>query len=72
MLSIRLPADIESRLGLLAEKTGRSKSFYVREAILDRIDDMEDFYLVDLAMDRIRKGQEAVLTADQMWNGLDD
>jgi RHH-type rel operon transcriptional repressor/antitoxin RelB len=42
MLSIRLDPEIDKRLEDLAARTGRTKSFYVREAILE---DMEDRYL---------------------------
>ena len=45
MLAIRLPLDIETRLTHLAEKTGRTKTYYARKAILDLIEDMEDTYL---------------------------
>ena len=41
MLALRLPADIEKRLTDLAAKSGRTKSYYVREAILAHLDDME-------------------------------
>lgn len=50
MLAIRLPEDIENRLTALAAKTGRTKTFYVKEAILEHLDDMEDKYL---AMNRL-------------------
>lgn len=45
MLALRLPIEIEQRLDALAKKTGRSKSFYAREAILRQIEDIEDEYL---------------------------
>lgn len=45
MLAIRLPEEIEARLAELAAKTGRTKTFYVREAILQHLDEMEDKYL---------------------------
>ncbi len=45
MLAIRLPEEIETRLAELAKKTGRTKTFYVREAILDHLDEIEDKYL---------------------------
>ena len=41
MLSVRVPNEVEARLTLLARNTGRSKSFYVREALLAHIDDLE-------------------------------
>jgi RHH-type rel operon transcriptional repressor/antitoxin RelB len=53
-LSIRLPEDIEARLDALARKTGRTKSFYVREAILEHLEDLEDYYL---ALERIQNPQ---------------
>jgi RHH-type rel operon transcriptional repressor/antitoxin RelB len=45
MLALRLPAEIEKRLNSLAKKTGRSKSFYAREAILRHLEDLEDYHL---------------------------
>ena len=45
MLAIRLDKEIENRLELLAKKTGRTKTFYAREAILEHLEDMEDYYL---------------------------
>ena len=47
MLAIRLPNDIEQRLADLARKTGRTKTFYAREAILMHLDDLEDIYLAE-------------------------
>ena len=72
ILSIELPEEIEARLERLAERTGRSKSFYVREAILEKIEDMEDVYLAEEALDRIRKGDEKIISAEGMWRGLED
>lgn len=45
MLAIRLPEDIENRLTELANKTGRTKTFYAKEAILEHLDEIEDKYL---------------------------
>lgn len=45
MIAFRLPPEIEQRLDALAKKTGRSKSYHPREAILRQLDDIEDFYL---------------------------
>lgn len=45
MLALRLPPEIEKRLATLARRTGRTKSFYAREAILRHIEDLEDYHL---------------------------
>ena len=53
MLALRLPPALEKRLGALAKKTGRTKSYYAREAILRHIEDIEDQHL---AVARIKRG----------------
>ena len=45
MIAVRLPPEVERRLEKLARKTRRSKTFYVREAILQHLEDLEDYYL---------------------------
>ena len=52
MLALRLPPEIEKRLSALAKKTGRSKSFYAREAILRHIEDLEDYHLARKRLSR--------------------
>jgi RHH-type transcriptional regulator, rel operon repressor / antitoxin RelB len=62
MLAIRLDPETEERLAKLAKKTGRTKTFYAREAILEYLQDMEDYYLaVDLIQEpgRIYSAEEA-------------
>lgn len=56
MLAIRLPKEIELRLAALASRTGRSKTFYAREAILTYLEDLEDYYLAAHVVADIRNG----------------
>ncbi|MGL6044707.1 MAG: type II toxin-antitoxin system RelB family antitoxin [Sandaracinobacteroides sp.] len=58
-ISLRLPADVEDRLSALAALTGRSKTFYATEAIVEHIDDLEDAHLSAEILARIRAGTEA-------------
>jgi RHH-type rel operon transcriptional repressor/antitoxin RelB len=57
MLALRLPPALEKRLDRLAKKTGRTKSFYAREAILRHIEDLEDYHI---AQRRLRRGGKRV------------
>jgi RHH-type rel operon transcriptional repressor/antitoxin RelB len=66
MLAIRLPEDIEARLESLAKRTGRSKTFYAREAILAHLEDLEDLYLAEQVVQRIRKGEEHTSTLEEV------
>ena len=56
MLAIRLPEGIEERLDILAKATGRTKTFYAREAILEYLDDLEDIYLAEKRYGALRSG----------------
>lgn len=47
MLAIRLPSDIEDRLEILASRTGRTKTFYAREAIVRYLAEIEADYAKD-------------------------
>ena len=67
MLAIRLPQDIEERLTHLARRTGRTKTYYAREAILEHLDDLEDLYL---AIDRLEKPAKR-WSLDELEQGLD-
>lgn len=66
MLALRLPPALEKRLNRLAKKTGRTKSFYAREAILRHVEDLEDFHL---AQRRLRRGGKRV-TLEQLEREL--
>lgn len=59
MLAIRLDPDTEKRLDRLAKKTGRTKTFYVREAILEHLEDLEDIYLATQRLQRPAKTYSA-------------
>jgi len=67
MLAIRLPKDIEDRLDKLVKQTGRTKSFYAREAIMEHLDDLEDVYL---ATKRLKKPAKR-WTQDELEQDLD-
>lgn len=56
-VSLRLPDDISTRLQRLANATGRSKTFYMIEAIRDHLDDLEDLYLAEQRLLDARAGK---------------
>lgn len=58
MLAIRLPKEIEARLDALAKATGRTKTYYAREAILAHLEDLEDAYLAEDAYLRFKASGE--------------
>ena len=74
MLAIRLPETVEKRLAKLAKATGRTKTFYAREAILEHIQDLEDFYLAEREVRAIRssRGKTVSLAEAMKRYGVED
>ena len=74
VLAIRLPEDVEKRLEALATATGRSKTFYARQAILEYLDDLEDIYLAERELEDVRAGRSTTVPLEQLMKtyGLAD
>jgi len=68
MFAIRLSEELESRFQRLAQATGRTKSFYVREALEGSIADLEDRYL---ALSRLEKPSEKQWSLDELEQNID-
>ena len=70
MLAIRLPSEIEDRLEALAQATGRTQTFYAREAILEHLDDLEDLYLAEQRLIDVRSGRSKTHSIDDVERSL--
>jgi len=46
-ISVRLGSEIEKRLANLARITGRTKTYYIKEAVLEKLEDLEDLYIAE-------------------------
>ncbi|WP_213982403.1 TraY domain-containing protein [Sphingomonas sp. dw_22] len=72
MLAVRLDTETEARLEALAARTGRTKTFYAREAIAAHLDDLEDFYLAEERLRDFRDGDAIPLADLKAELGLED
>jgi RHH-type rel operon transcriptional repressor/antitoxin RelB len=74
MVAIRLPPEIENRLDALAKATGRSKAYYVREAIIEYLGDLEDLYLAQRRLDDLKTGRSTTVSLEDVAKryGLED
>ena len=72
-VSLRLPDDVSHRLEDLAQLTGRSKTFYMIEAIREHLDDLEDLYLAEQRWTDVKSGRSTTtpLTEVMKQYGLD-
>ena len=73
-ISIRLPDDVEARLNALSARTGRSKTFYVTQAIREQLEDLEDIYLAELELIEVRAGRSVPISLKEAMTqyGLED
>ena len=70
MINFRADDDLNKRLERLAKLTGRSKTFYVREAVSAHIDDLEDIYLADQVMERLENDLETLHSLEEVEQEL--
>lgn len=69
-VSIRLPDDVAIRLQDLAQLTGRSKTFYMIEAIREHLDDLEDLYIAEQRLVEIRAGRSKTYSLEEVERSL--
>lgn len=68
--SVRLDPALEARLDQLAQLTGRSKAYYLRELIEAGIDDLEDAYMGAAVLERVRAGKERTYSLNDVMEEL--
>ncbi len=69
-ISIRLAPEDEARLEALARRTGRSKTFYVREAIHEHLDDLEERFWADSVVREWEESGKESRPAQDLWDEL--
>ena len=65
-VALRLPDEVAQRLNRLADRTGRSKTFYMIEAIREHLDDLEDLYLAEQRLIDIQAGQSQTVPLEEV------
>lgn len=65
-INIRIPDELAGRLGMLADQTGRTKSYYIRQAIEEKLEELEDHYLAMQSLENIATGKSKVWTQQEL------
>lgn len=68
--AVRIPDETYARLQALAARTGRTATFYIREAIEEHLEDLEDVYLAEQVLERVKRGEERTYTLDEIERDL--
>jgi len=70
--AVRLPEDTFRRLKAISTATGRTATYYIREAIQTHLEDLEDVYFSEMALRKLEKGEDSTLSSRDFWHGLGD
>jgi RHH-type rel operon transcriptional repressor/antitoxin RelB len=66
-ITVRLGDDVEKRLEKLAKLTGRTKTYYIRQALQEKLGEMEDLYIAEHRLEQ----PEHRWTLEQLERGDD-
>lgn len=73
-ISVRLPKELADRLNELAKQTGRTRTYYIHEALADKVSELETIYLAQKRDEDVRAGRSKTYSLDEVIeeNGLSD
>ncbi|MGD9478166.1 type II toxin-antitoxin system RelB family antitoxin [Shinella sp. G-2] len=74
MLALQLPADIEKRLDDLARQTGRSKSDYIQDILIEHLEDLQDLQIAEERLRELKSGTARTLSLSDLMksHGLEN
>ncbi|MDR0878999.1 MAG: hypothetical protein LBN21_13205 [Treponema sp.] len=70
MVAVRLPVGLDKELSILSTETGRSKSYYMIEALKRYMEDMEDRFIAEKAIKEFYAGDQKTYTTDEIAKEL--
>jgi RHH-type rel operon transcriptional repressor/antitoxin RelB len=71
VINFRVEDDLDDRLDTLARETNRTKSFYIREAIHEHLEDIEDIYLAEKRLEDVRAGRAKTIPLEEVMRRHD-
>jgi RHH-type transcriptional regulator, rel operon repressor / antitoxin RelB len=71
-VTIEMPDEMLKLVEEYAAKEGAAPDVYMRDVIEQHLEDLHDIALADAAMERIRKGEDQVISSEEFWRGVDD
>lgn len=70
VVSIRLDSALKARLDQLSASTGRPAAYYVREALIEHLDDLEYAYQLQSEAEAIRRGDLETVSSSELSDEL--
>jgi len=69
-IAVRISDKLDNRLKKLAKKTHRTKTFYVREAIVQHMDELEETYSAEKALSKFEAGTQETISLEDLEKEL--
>ena len=70
MFAVRVDPILEENLNTIAKREKRTKAYYVREALTRYLEDIQDLYDAELALEDIRAGKASILSWEEVTREL--
>ena len=70
-VTIEMPDEIHRLIAEHAAKAGAATDAYVLEVIEQHLENLHDIAAADAAMERIERGEEEIVSAEEFWRGMD-
>jgi RHH-type rel operon transcriptional repressor/antitoxin RelB len=71
-VTIEMPDEMMKLVEEYAAEAGAAPDAYVRDVIGQHLEDLHDIAVAEAAMERIRKGEDQVISSEEFWRGMDD
>jgi RHH-type transcriptional regulator, rel operon repressor / antitoxin RelB len=71
-VTIEMPDEMMKLVEEYAAEAGAEPDAYMRGVIGQHLEDLHDIALAEAAMERIRKGEDQIISSEEFWRGMDD
>lgn len=72
MLTVRLPEEMDKQLSQLAQRTHRTKSYYIKLAVAEFLEDHADYQKALEISERVAKGEEKTISYAEALKQYED
>lgn len=70
MLTVDLPADLESKLNVLAKQFGKTQADFIQEAVIEYLNDLEDLMIAEQRLRDVQSGKSQTYTLEEVEREL--
>jgi RHH-type transcriptional regulator, rel operon repressor / antitoxin RelB len=69
---IEMPDEVHRLIAEHAAKAGAETGAYMLEVMEQHLEDLHDIAAAEAAMERVKRGEDDIIDAEEFWRGMDD